>query len=90
MKYYVYFDAYGHPRQTINEEGLIQKYNDDTDEFLRSISGSDAEGKTESATGHVGTFSFDSEEELKDYLRSLGDELTGFYDCEADSRPYNF
>jgi hypothetical protein len=90
MKYYVYFDAYGHPRQTINEEDLTLKYDNDIDKFLRSISGSDTDGETSTATGHVGTFRFDSEEELADYLHSLGDELTGFYDCEADSRPYNF
>ena len=28
--------------------------------------------------------------ELQDYLDSLGDELNGFFEAEADSRPYNF
>jgi len=31
-----------------------------------------------------------SEKELTDYLDSLGDEITGFYKTDADSRPYNF
>ena len=41
-------------------------------------------------TGHVGTLNFNSDRELKDYLESLGDEIAGFYEADADSRPYNF
>ena len=41
-------------------------------------------------TGHVGTLSFQSEQELTDYLESLGDEISGFYKADSDSRPYNF
>lgn len=41
-------------------------------------------------TGHVSTLSFNNEKELNDYLESLGDEITGFYGCESESRPYNF
>ena len=44
----------------------------------------------ERSTGHVGTLKFDNENELKDYLESLGDEITGFYGCQSESRPYNF
>lgn len=46
--------------------------------------------KTERTTGHVSTLRFDSENELNDYLESLGDEITGFYECQSESRPYNF
>jgi hypothetical protein len=41
-------------------------------------------------TGHVGTLSFQSEKELTDYLETLGDEISGFYNADSDSRPYNF
>ena len=41
-------------------------------------------------SGHVGTLSFDNDEELNDYLESLGDEISGFYKADSDSRPYNF
>ena len=48
------------------------------------------DAKTERTTGHVSTLRFDSENELNDYLESLGDEITGFYECQSESRPYNF
>jgi dsRNA-specific ribonuclease len=38
----------------------------------------------------VGTLTFESEVELNEYLESLGDVVTGFFECESDSRPYNF
>jgi hypothetical protein len=41
-------------------------------------------------TGHVGTLNFNDDKELKDYLESMGDEITGFYQARADSRRYNF
>ena len=34
MKYFVYFDAYGHARQFINEQQLAESYGDQPDEFL--------------------------------------------------------
>ncbi|MFH1935882.1 MAG: hypothetical protein ABIN18_30485 [Pseudomonadota bacterium] len=48
------------------------------------------DAKIERTTGHVSTLRFDSENELNDYLESLGDEITGFYECQSESRPYNF
>ncbi len=90
MKYYVYFDAYGYARQAISATELAETYQNDPNMYLktmcRGISGEDAKP----ISGHVGTLSFSSQEELKDYLESLGDELNGFYEAEADSRPYNF
>lgn len=90
MQYYVYFDAYGHARQVIDEEQLANTYHNDPDEFLSAMcnTGSDAESRP--ATGHVGTLVFDDENELNEYLQSLGDEVTGFYGCRSESRPYNF
>jgi len=41
-------------------------------------------------SGHVGTLTFDNEEDLQDYLAGLGEEIEGFYDCQSESRPYNF
>jgi hypothetical protein len=90
MKYYVYFDSYGHPGEVIDETRLATEYHNDPDEFLKSMCSRDSKDHGPRATGHVGTLRFDTEEELRDYLRSLGDEISGFYGCRSDSRPYNF
>jgi hypothetical protein len=87
MIYYVYFDAYGHPREIISEQQLIATYHNDPEEFLQSVCRSFSTGST---SGHVGTLNFDSEAELKNYLEGLGDLITGFYGCRSESRPYNF
>jgi hypothetical protein len=85
MKYYVYFDSYGHARQVIDEKELAHRYDGDPDAYLRA-----AGGAQRPCGGHVGTLAFDTEDELKAYLESLGDEITGFYGCRSESRPYNF
>jgi len=90
MKYYVYFDSYGHAGQVISENELAEKYNNDPDEFFRAMCVLAADADRARATGHVGTLRFDDENELRDYLESLGDEITGFYGCMSESRPYNF
>jgi len=90
MKYYVYFDAYGHVRRAINEEQLAEAYHNDPDRFLKAMCRSESNTGKGSITGHVGTLNFNSDKELKDYLESMGDEITGFYKADADSRPYNF
>lgn len=90
MKYYVYFDSYGHAGQAINEKELAERYNNDPDEFFGAMCALAPDADRARATGHVGTLRFDDENELRDYLESLGDEITGFYGCMSESRPYNF
>ncbi len=90
MKYYIYFDAYEHPRGAIDEEELAQKYNGDLEDFSRAVCDPTSDIKTRRATGHISVLTFDSRDELNDYLASLGDEIEGFYGGEAESRPYNF
>ncbi|UCD78496.1 MAG: hypothetical protein JSW26_24290 [Desulfobacterales bacterium] len=90
MKYYVYFDAYGHARKIINAQELAQKFGNDPAKFLGAMCQGRPETPDGHTTGHVGTLSFDSKEELQDYLEGLGDEITGFYGCRSESRPYNF
>ena len=85
VKYFVYFDAYGHARKIITAQELAEKFNNAPDEFLSAMSRPG--GHT---SGHVGTLSFETEEDLKDYLEGLGDEITGFYGCRSENRPYNF
>ena len=90
MKYYVYFDAYGHAKRIINEHELAEKFCNDPDKFLAATCHyrpGAAQGYT---SGHVGTLNFDTRQELEAYLAGLGDEITGFYIGSADSRPYNF
>lgn len=91
MRYYVYFDAYGHAGQIITAKELADKYNNEPDEFLKAAccTKSSRAGKVP-VTGHVGTLSFDTEMELKKYLAGLGEEIEGFYGCRSESRPYNF
>jgi hypothetical protein len=90
MKYYVYFDAYGHARQAISEKELAEHYQNEVDQFLEAMCRRGPDAERGYTTGHVGTLSFQSEKELADYLESLGDEITGFYKADSDSRPYNF
>jgi hypothetical protein len=90
MKYYVYFDAYGHARQAISERELTEHYQNDVDKFWGIMCRRGPDAEEGHITGHVGTLSFQSEKELADYLESLGDEITGFYKSDSDSRPYNF
>jgi hypothetical protein len=90
MKYYVYFDPYGHAKQVVSQTTLAQKYHNDPDEYLKAMCSLLAGDGTACTAGHVGTLSFDNEKELEDYLESLGDEITGFYGCRSESRPYNF
>jgi hypothetical protein len=90
MKYFVYFDAYGHAKQIISENELAEKYGNAPDEFLAAMCRKLDDAPNGHTTGHVGTLSFDSPEELSEYLEDLGDEITGFYGCRSESRPYNF
>jgi hypothetical protein len=90
MKYYVYFDAYGHARQAVSEKELAENYRNDPDRFLRAMCRLGPHTDKSHISGHVGTLSFRNEEELNNYLESLGDEISGFYKADADSRPYNF
>ncbi|MBU0735314.1 MAG: hypothetical protein KJ573_09340 [Proteobacteria bacterium] len=90
MLYYIYFDSYGYAREVLTEEELAEKYNNNPEEFLRATCSVVAERDMERSTGHVGTLRFDNEDELKDYLDSLGEEIKGFYGCQSESRPYNF
>ena len=90
MIFYVYYDAYGHALKAIDERELEENYGGDVDLFLKQMCRLSKNSDTERATGHVGTLRFESEEELRDFLGSLGDEITGFYNCGGDSRPYNF
>ena len=90
MRYYLYFDGYGHLRQAIDENELAQKYNNDPDEFLRATRNLGPSATIEHATGHVSTLVFADEKEFNDYLESISDEITGFYECRSESRPYNF
>ncbi|HOP47065.1 MAG TPA: hypothetical protein PK874_05325 [Desulfobacteraceae bacterium] len=90
MKYYIYFDGYGISGKVISEVELAEKYNNNPDEFHRMMSNDCNIKDNKKLTGSVSVLNFESEKELIEYLESLGDEITGFYGCEAESRPYNF
>ncbi len=84
-RYYVYFDDYRRPRKAITEEELLRSYGNDPAVFQKAMSEKGAEARV----GQVGVLSFESERELRAYLEE-GEEIAGFYECRADSRPYNF
>jgi hypothetical protein len=90
MKYHVYFDGYGHAKGAVSEKDLAEKYEGDPKLFLRAMCGVAPDGGIELTSGHVGTMNFESEKDLQEYLAGCGDEITGFYECDSDSRPYNF
>ena len=90
MKFYVYFDAYGHAKQIISEQQLAETFHSDTNEFLVAMCRGQPEAAGDHCSGHVGTLTFDNEEDLQDYLAGLGEEIEGFYGCRSESRPYNF
>ena len=90
MKYYVYFDAYGHAKRIITEKELTEKFNNEPHQFLSVMCQGHSEPSDRHTSGHVGTLSFDTEKELMEYLEGLGDEISGFYGCRSESRPYNF
>jgi len=90
MKFFVYFDAYGHARRVISEQELAETYHNQTGEFLAAMCQGQPDADRTHRTGHVGTLTFDSEKDLKEYLAGLGEELEGFYRCRSESRPYNF
>ena len=90
MKYYVYFDAYGHARQIVTEQQLSEKYDNKPAEFLSAMCRQQPYSGKGQTMGHVGTLCFDTEKELIDYLSELGEEIEGFYGCRSESRPYNF
>jgi hypothetical protein len=90
LKYYVYFDAYGHARRAISDAQLAEAYQNDPAKFLQAMCRQGVDGDSNRVSGHVGTLSVNNPKELQDYLDSLGDELSGFYEGKGDSRPYNF
>lgn len=90
MKYYVYFDAYGHPRQAVEARDLARRYNNDPDAFLRAACRPDTAAAPGHVSGHVGVLRFEDENEMRQFIDALGDEISGFFDADFDTRPYNF
>jgi len=90
MKYYVYYDRYRHPRRAVSEKELAEQYESSPENFLRAMCELSPDAEIECAIGHVGIMRFSGEKEVKDYLEKTGEEIIGFFECEGDSRPYNF
>ncbi len=90
MKYYVYFDQYRHPKKAVSEKELAEKYDNDPEVFLRAVSATAPGDQVRQVAGHVGIMRFASEKELGDFFERTGEEIAGFFECEGDSRPYNF
>lgn len=90
MLYYVYYNAYGHAQRAISETELAQQFEGRTDIFFKHMCAAGNNHEFERATGHVGTLRFLDKAELQEFLDSLGSEISDFYDCVDNSRPYNF
>lgn len=84
MKYYVYFDKYRRPKKAVCEKELAEKYSSDPERFLQRMD------EEHGPSGHVGILNFETEKELMDYFEKTGEEITGFFECREESRPYNF
>jgi hypothetical protein len=90
MLYYVYYNAYGHAQRAVSAEELAQQFSGSTDLFFKHMCSNGLNQEFEAATGHVGTLRFADNAELQEFLDSLGSEISNFYDCVDNSRPYNF
>ncbi|MFO7461286.1 MAG: hypothetical protein R6X07_11740, partial [Desulfatiglandales bacterium] len=90
MKYYIYFDRYRHPRKAVSERELARDYENSPEKFLQAMCSLSTGAEIELCIGHVGVMRFSGEKELEEYLEKTGDEIAGFYECEGESRPYNF
>ncbi len=90
MRYYVYFDGYGHVQRVVSQTELQNTYAGDTERFLQACTASRPPEGPPGPAGHVGSLIFDTSEELEAFLETLGDEVEGFFCCHAESRPYNF
>lgn len=90
MIFYVYFDPYGTPRQVVSAAELEREYGGSTEAFLKAEAPAAPGASPDHCIGHVGTLAFADEGQLKEYLDGLGEEVEGFYEGRADSRPYNF
>ena len=90
MKYYIYFDAYGHAAKIISAQKLAEKYDNAPEAFLAAMCRGRSGTSSGHITGHVGTLSFDSPKELQDYLADLSEDIAGFYGGRSECRPYNF
>ena len=90
MKYYVFFDSYGDVKAVSDEKDLTEKYQNDPALFFKATCEKLPDSDRQRSTGHVGILNFDRESEFRDYLVSLTDEVEGFFECKAGSRPYNF
>ncbi|MBN2125687.1 MAG: hypothetical protein JW821_15425 [Deltaproteobacteria bacterium] len=90
MRFYVYYDSYRRPRRAISESELAETYGGDTEAFLKAMWDQAPDSRMERGTGSIGTLSFDSERDLRDYLESIGEEVTGFFEAKGDCRPFNF
>lgn len=88
--YFVYFDRYRHPRKAIPEVELREKYENDPDAFLKAMEGPDGRDGSRGGLGHVGILRFENEGEVKEFLETTGEEVIGFFEGRAESRPYNF
>ena len=90
IRYYVYYDPYGHPRRAVSAAELAADYGNDPEALRQSACRAPGDAGPQFSAGHVGVLVFRDEEELARFLESLGDEITGFFDGVGDSRPYNF
>jgi hypothetical protein len=90
IRYYVYFDAYGHPSHALSAAELDARFAGDPEAYHRSICPVPRDAGPRFSTGHVGVLTFQDEAEMRRFLDSLGDEIVGFYEGAGENRPYNF
>jgi len=90
MKYFVHFDSYGHARHIVTEQQLAEQFHNEPGAFLSAMCREESDATREHIAGHVGTLGFDNEEELKEYLSELDEEIESLSGCRSESSPYNF
>lgn len=84
MKFFVYFDAYGNMQCITSAEELAEQFGNNPDELLRFMN-----DQIHSA-GQVGVFSYETEAELREFLKTQSDVVSEFYESTSECRSYNF
>ncbi|RPI73610.1 MAG: hypothetical protein EHM45_20580 [Desulfobacteraceae bacterium] len=84
MKFFVYFDAYGNMQRIASAKELEEQFDNSTDALLRFMN-----DQAHSA-GQIGVFSYETEEELREFLKTQADVVSEFYESTSECRSYNF
>lgn len=83
MKYYVYYDGYGHAKKAIGEEELAERCGNNPDTFLKEMLGGGAGEGDLGGKGYISTVNFESDQERVEYLETLSEKISSYGGCRS-------